>query len=252
MKIIVVDDEQHALTSLGKALKEISGSDEIELFDRGKSALEYAEQNKIDVAFLDISMPEIHGIDLAKRLKKINPSVNVVFCTGYSEFMSQAINMHASGYLLKPVDKRDVKYAIENLLYPTEKPIPHFYARTFGNFDFFVDGTPIRFKRSKSKEMLAFLISIRGATANRKELSAILFGDKYDAKTQDYLTKIFKDLASTLKEFGAEKIIRKDYNSYSVDTEKFCCDLYDYDKGVPSAINEYKGEFMIQYEWAVL
>ncbi len=252
MRILVVDDERHALNSLEKALKDVSPSDEIALFDRSKTALDFAKQNKIDVAFLDISMPEMHGVALAKELKKANPAVNVIFCTGYSEFMSQAINLHASGYILKPVDKKDVKAALENLLYPVDKEIPRFYAKTFGNFDFFVDGTPIHFKRSKSKEMLAFLISIRGAAANRKELSAALFGDKYDAKTQDYLTKIYKELINTLKEFGAGKIVRKDFNAYSVDTELFSCDLYDYDKGDPNAINAYKGEFMLQYEWAEL
>ena len=251
MKIIVVDDEQHARNRLEKHLAEIT-SDEVILFDRSVYALDYAKENIVDVAFLDIAMPEMNGISLAKELKKINPLINVIFCTGYSEFMHDAIKLHASGYLMKPATVDDIKQALDDLLHPMEPPKPHFYAKTFGEFDFYVDGAPVHFKRSKSKEMLAYLISIRGASASRKDVAARLFGDKYDLPTQDYLTKIYKDLSESLATCGAEKLIRKDYNTYSVNTDLFSCDLYDYDKGLPEAINAYKGEFMSQYDWAVL
>ena len=56
----------------------------------------------------------------------------------------------------------------------------------------------------------------------------------------------------TLRDHGIEKIIVKGYNEYAVDVNSFDCDLYDYDKGLPEAINAYKGEFMAQYEWAEL
>ena len=45
-------------------------------------------------------------------------------------------------------------------------------------------------------------------------------------------------------------MVRKAFNSYSVNTALFSCDLYDYDRGDPAAINAFRGEFMAQYEWA--
>lgn len=251
MRLIVVDDEQHARNRLKKCLAELSIED-VEVFDRSAYALAHAKNNKVDVALLDISMPEMNGIDLAKELKKTNPQINVIFCTGYSEFMQDAIDLHASGYLLKPAETESIKKALDNLLHPIAVAIPHFFARTFGTFDFFVDGEPLHFKRSKSKEMLAYLISIRGSGANRKDLTAALFGDKYDEQTQNYLSKIYKDLMETLESVGGEKLVRKSFNTYSVNTELFSCDLYDYDKGDPAAINAYKGEFMTQYDWGIL
>lgn len=249
MKIIVVDDEQHARERLKKLLGDLSAGD-VEVFDRSIYALNYSKENKVDVAFLDVSMPEINGIELAKGLKKYNPLVNVIFCTGYPQYMQEAIDLHASGYLLKPAETESVKRSLDNLLHPTASDKPRFFARTFGNFDFLADGAPLHFKRSKSKEMLAYLIGIRGASATRKELTAVIFGDKYDDKTQNYLSKIYKDLTETLDSVGAGKIVRKGFNTYSVNTELFSCDLYDYDRGDPGAINAYKGEFMLQYEWA--
>ena len=250
MDIILVDDEKYALNSLQKKLKELEVDANISIFDRSVYALEFAKKNKIDVAFLDISMPEMNGVELAKELKRVNPQINIIFCTGFSEYMPQAIDLHASGYLLKPASKEDIKKALNNLLNPVEPPMPHFYARTFGTFDFFVDGVPLKFIRSKSKELFAYLISIRGSTANRKELTAILFEDAYDEKTQNYLSKIYKDLKATLDSVGAGNLLVKDFNTYSVDTRLFSCDLYDYDNDVPEAINAYKGTYMSQYEWA--
>ena len=252
MKVIIVDDEKHAINTLVRNLNGLVDSNNIHTFDRSINALEFVKENDVDVAFLDIEMPEINGIELAKEIKKYKPKVNVIFCTGYSEYMQQAIKIHASGYLLKPSDKEKVKEALDDLLYPLDPIKNHFYAKTFGNFDFYVDGVPLKFPRSKSKELLAYLISLKGATANRKEISAILFEDEYNLKTQNYLTKIYKELVEALDLVGAKNIIKKGYNSYYVDISLFQSDLFDYDKGDPQAINSYKGEFMAQYDWAYL
>jgi len=252
MKVIIVDDEKHAINTLKRNLIGLVAEENIETFDRSIYALEYVKTNDVDVAFLDIEMPEIKGIELAKEMKKYKPKLNFIFCTGYSEYMRQAINLHASGYLLKPSDKEKVKEALDNLLYPLDPIKNHFYAKTFGSFDFYVDGVPLKFSRSKSKELLAYLVSLQGSTANRKEISAILFEDEYSLKTQNYLTKIYKELIESLELVGAKNLVKKGYNTYWVDVSLFSSDLFDYTRGDPQAINAYNGEFMTQYDWAFL
>ena len=252
MKIIAVDDERPALNVLKKRIMEVVPNDELSIFDTSRAALEYAKTNDIDVAMLDINLPGINGMELAKELKKINPKINIVFCTAYSEFMQEAFDVHASGYLLKPVTKEGVEKALNNLLHPVEKEMPRVFIRTFGEFDLLIDGRPVLFHSKKSKELLAFLVDKRGAIVTKKDIAAVLFEDSYSITTQTYLKKIFRDLVLSLTEYGIEKMLVKGFNQYGLDNMTFSCDLYDYDKGLPDAINAYKGVYMAQYEWAFL
>jgi len=254
MKILLVDDEPFALRELEKCVRKLRPNAELFPFGYSDEALAFANDgNTIDVAVLDINMPNISGIELAKELKKANPLVNVIFCTAYEKYAMDAIRLHASGYVNKPYKTEDIARELDDLLHPVESAKSKVFVRTFGDFDVFVDGRVVaNFGRSKAKELFAYLVSKRGGTANKQELVAVLFGDKYTRSTQDYFKKVFRELMDTLREYGIEKIIIKGYNEYAVDVNSFDCDLYDYDKGLPQAINAYKGEFMAQYEWAEL
>lgn len=251
MKILAVDDEVLALKVLTDSIKEALG--DVELFKTTKpsEALKIVEDNLIDIVFCDITMPGINGIQLVKSMKKYNARLNVIFVTGYSEYMKDALEVHASGYVTKPVSAKDIKREMDNLLYPVQTETTGNYAKTFGNFEFFVGGKPVMFQREKSKEMLAYLIDRRGALVSKKEVMAVLFEDKpYTRELQNYFTKIYTELARALKEVGAEEVLVKGYNRYGVDKSKFGCDVYDYLNGNPVAMNSFNGEYMIQYEWS--
>lgn len=251
MKCIAVDDEALALKVLVDAIEEAIPNVEIFKTKNPSEALEYASKNVIDIAFCDITMHTMNGIELAKHLKKYNPKLNIIFVTGYGEFLPDAFALHASGYITKPVSKDDILREMANLLHPIQSEVSGIYAKTFGNFELFVNGKPVFFAREKSKEMLAYFIDRRGAMESKKEIIATLFEDRpYNRELQNYFTKIYGDLVRGLKEVGAEKILIKGYNKYGVDKTKFGCDLYEYLEGNPIAINNFSGEYMIQYEWA--
>ena len=250
MRVLIVDDEILALNKLAECVKEIEPDAEIVSFVRSDEALAYGKENAVDVAFCDINMPVINGVDLAKELKKAHPLLNLIFCTAYADFMPDAIHLHASGYVTKPFREEDIRRELDNLLHPIEKELPKVFVRTFGDFDLFIDGVAVTFLRAKCKEMLAYLVYKKGSIANKQELAAALFEDEYSLRTQNYLAHIYSDLVKSLKARDVENILVKGHNQYAVDTKQFSCDWYDYDKGLPEAINAYKGEFMEQYEWA--
>ena len=113
MRIIAVDDEEIALESLESAIREASPSAEVAVFDNGTAVLEYASGNKCEAAFLDIDLGSFNRITLAKALKLRDPEINIIFSTGYSEYAPDAFEMHASGYIMKPITAEKVRYELD-------------------------------------------------------------------------------------------------------------------------------------------
>lgn len=107
LKVIIVDDEHLALKKMEKLLMEQVVNnfqmDLVGVFNDPYSALEAARRESIDLAFLDIEMPEINGFELAERLMQMNPDLHIIFVTAYQEYAVKAFEMNALDYLLKPV-----------------------------------------------------------------------------------------------------------------------------------------------------
>ena len=76
--------------------------------------------------------------------------------------------------------------------------------------------------------------------------------DDYSRATQNYLSKIVKELLTVLERVGAQNILKRGLNSYSVNVDEFYCDLYEYEKenATPDELNRFQGEYMKQYSWA--
>lgn len=254
MNILIVDDELTALNLLKQELEKLISEKEV-IFEAtsGVEALKKAKENKIDIAFLDIEMPIMNGISLAKKLKEINKYVNIIFSTSHPNYAFETYSLYPSGYLLKPVLKEDINKALKNLRYPLTSYKNGIYAKTFPNFDFYYEENPLSFKRKKSKELLAYLVALNGTGATKKELCAVLFEDEpYTSQQQDYFNKIYKDLKLTLQEKGIDDILIKQHDYYAIDIKKINSDYYEYLKGNPEAINSFIGEFMNQYSWSTL
>ena len=204
MRIIAVDDEKIALEALSNAIRAIVTEDEVVSFRYPEDALEYAKENFCDIAFLDIEMVGMSGIELAEELKKYNSEINIVFCTGYGNYRDAAFDLHASGYLMKPITPEKVKRELENLRRPIfEKK--RLKVQTFGNFEVYLDGKPIAFKYRRTKELFAYLVDRVGAMCTVGEIIGILFED--EGGREDYFQKLRRDLLSTLEEVGCGNAI---------------------------------------------
>ena len=253
MHILATDDEQSALNILTGAIREAIPLATVHGFRNPLEALELMKEIKCEVAFLDIQMREMNGIVLARKLKEIYPKVNIVFVTGYSQYTNEAFALHASGYVYKPVTADKIINEMENLRNPVKWKDLGIFVNTFGKFELIVQGKEVSFGREKSKEMLAYLVDKQGKSATRKELAAVLFErEDYSRATQNYLSKIVKELVTVLERVGAEKMLKRGLNSYSVDVDAFFCDLYEYEKEnvTPDELNRFQGEYMKQYSWA--
>ena len=246
MIAIAVDDEVLMLGALVAAIKVSPDISEVVSFSGCDEALAYVRENPIDVAFLDINMRGMGGLALAERILNACPDSKIIFCTGYEEYAIPAFKLHASGYLMKPVSAQDVQTEIDNIkgIRRREKPLR---VKCFGNFEAYAKGEKLTFKRTKTKELFAFLIDRNGAGVTVTEIGVALWEDDEERKNQNYIHQLFRDLRQTLDAVGMGDIFERNNYLYSVNPEKIDCDYYDYLKtGKP----EFIGEYMTQYSWA--
>ena len=252
MNILAVDDEYFALELMKSALAEVAAGASVYPCRDVRSALQTATEVRIDVAFLDIHMPEMSGVELARELKLLNPKINVVFATGYSEYMKEGIDLRMSGYVLKPVTSEAVKVELENLRNPIEwNAEKRIKILTFGNFDVFVDGSPVKFERKQAKEILAYLVDKRGTSATYPELAATLWEDEeYDRTKQKNLQVYIASLVKTLHGVDVKDLILKNRQGILLNTRIVDCDYYRFLEGDARAINSFTGQYMSAYSWA--
>lgn len=120
MRMLLLDDEEFALKLLDCSVAEAVPEGERFCFRDPEKALEFAENNPVPVAFLDINMPKMNGLEVAERLMELNPEINIIFCTGYSEYAVDAFRIYSSGYLFKPIISENIADAMNHLRYPVE------------------------------------------------------------------------------------------------------------------------------------
>ena len=246
MIAIAVDDEVLMLGALVAAIKASPDITEVTKFSGCEDALEFVKENPVDVAFLDINMRGMGGLTLAEKIISVCPDCKIVFCTGYEEYAIPAFKLHASGYLLKPVSAKDVQAEIDNIkgVRKNQKPLE---VKCFGNFEVYAKGEKLTFKRSKTKELFAFLIDRNGAGVTIAEIGVALWENDEAQKNQNYIHQLFRDLRQTLEAIGMEDAFERNNYLYSVNPEKIDCDYFHYLKtGKPN----FFGEYMTQYSWA--
>ncbi|MBP3426122.1 MAG: response regulator transcription factor [Rikenellaceae bacterium] len=113
LKCIIVDDEPLALELLEEYVRR---TPELELLARcidGVAALKMMEENPVDLAFLDIQMPQVNGLELAHRVGK---NTKVVFTTAFEQYALEGFKADAIDYLLKPFNYDEFRHAVDKAL----------------------------------------------------------------------------------------------------------------------------------------
>lgn len=269
IRAIIVDDEKPALDKLCKMVQESGNVTVLGTFLKPLIALEFVRENQVDLAFLDVEMPCIDGLELADRIMGIAPNINIVFVTAFSEYAVEAFRIHAIDYLLKPVENKRLLESIKRIKHlsapvPTDNVID---VTCFGKFKVRVEGKEIKFRTAKAEELFACLIDCHGKPIHRNRITDIFWSD-YDGDralvlfntTLHYLKKAFLNNGAQLK-------VHHNRGAYSLDMKQLYCDAIKFENIVKSldvingqninkyeeAIHVYKGHYLEQneYEWCL-
>jgi two-component SAPR family response regulator len=248
MKVLAVEDEVILLKQLTNRIREALPEAEVVAFDNADNALSVLHDGTIDIAFLDIAIGHMTGVDLAKRIKAVYPHCDIVFCTGYSDYAPQAFELGASDYLMKPVTTEKIEHALSQLRHTSinKDKKQGLYIRCFGDFEVFYDGEPVALFTKRSKELLAYLVNKEGILWPTSEINNVIFRGSSDS----YLRVAKRDLKRILFDIGQEAVLVCGWGVMGIDRKEVRCDYFDYLDGKPGALNLYKGAYMSQYEWA--
>lgn len=269
-KVIAVDDEQNALNRFERLISQDNRLELLKTFTRASEAADFMKENQVDIAFLDIEMPEMTGLELAEVLMDINPYVEIVFVTAYNQYALEAFRAHATGYLLKPLSHDDFTAQIDSM----EKKLgskshvvedDRLTINCFGAFSIkrTKDSEPLRFRTSKAEELLAYLIQNDGRARSKDMILDTLWPDADLDKAANNFRVTCTYIRSTLAEFGYTDILVRDHDDYSINLARINCDYIDF-RGkmtnpdmlsLPDAeflINLYKGPYLENrfYDWA--
>ena len=246
MKILVVDDE---FSSLSHFLNKIIGKWDADYRfykDDEEVILSYVKNNHVDGAFLDIYMPHINGVELAKKLVAINSDIKIVFITGGNlgfDDVDESIKDNVLGFIYKPID--EIK--LSNYLLEMENKRREMTIKTFGSFDCFMNGNIVRFSSSKSKELFALLIAFNGKSLTMSQAITYLWPDKDIDRAKILYRDAVWRLRQTLNEinFKCVEFLRA---LLILDKHNIKCDYYDFLEG---DVSLYNNEFLTSYDWSI-
>lgn len=121
IRILIIDDERYAREELTYLLGKLPNIQVVGEADRGETAILQAIQHQPDVVFLDVEMPNMNGVEVAKALLKLKQVPQIIFATAYPQFAVEAFRINAIDYLLKPYEMDQIVQAMErvrNIVHP--------------------------------------------------------------------------------------------------------------------------------------
>ncbi|MBB6443962.1 response regulator [Bacillus benzoevorans] len=275
IRTIIVDDEEFSLLSLENKLKEFPDICIVHTYTKQEKILSDLKREKVDVAFLDIEMGELNGLDFAEAILSIQSSIHIVFVTAHSEYAVKAFEINSIDYLLKPVTKRRLQKTINRLKEkigeikdpPTqESPDNTLKIRCFHELQAFQNEQPIHFKTAKVKELFGFLLTHMHEYINRDVLIESLWPDQDYKKSKINLHTCLSHLRKILNGLGYSNCITFSNQCYSMTLENIDCDAFEVERifqhidtldetnilEIENAIGLYTGAYMELngYEWA--
>ena len=109
VKVVMADDEPGVMLLLCSILSKLEGALVVGTAENAKDTIKLTMEQNPDLAFLDIELPDMKGIELAEKLRDIKPDMAIVFITAHQEYSLDAFKLYASDYILKPIDEERVK-----------------------------------------------------------------------------------------------------------------------------------------------
>ncbi|MBB6693530.1 response regulator [Cohnella xylanilytica] len=233
-RVMIVEDERPTLELMERLigrhpLLEVAGT-----FDSPLEAMERYPELKPDVAFLDVEMPKMGGIELAGKLKAADEELQVVFTTAYPGYAVDAFRVNAVDYLLKPVVPEDLERVVSRIVKNREPRAPlrrpegsgEPPVRCLGTFETRgTDGTLLNWPTRKTEELFAYFLAFPNRLTDKWRLADLLWPDLEEGRSLHNLHNTIYRLKKTLKEANLEARLTHTNEGYLYGADPFQSDL---------------------------
>ena len=249
MKAIVVDDDPIMLNGFLRMSNEIPDLEIVGEFQNPDDALAYVKEYPVELAFLDVIMPHMNGIELAERLRSIRPDILIVFISAYDEYIRDSNRIGGDYYIVKPYKKETLKIMMERIRFLAKRQKKNIYIQTFGRFNVFHGGNPLAL-RGKAKEILALIVTRRGREISNEEIYRTIWEERtYSNVNMTVYYNALRRLKQALANWDLQDLLVSTPRGQLVNTDLFDCDYYDWQDGNDAGENRFAGEFLSEYSW---
>lgn len=273
MKIVLVDDEQLALDYLKRQLMKLTQIDIIGTYTNPYFAKEVILKQDVHVVFMDISLPEISGIELAEQILEIKPHIHIVFVTAYYEYAVKAFELNALDYLVKPVRAERLAKTMERInesveIRPTDEELHTESLRLnlFKQVSVDLSGNQrvfLQWRTTKAQELFLYLLQHRGQLVRKSTLIELLWPEHDPDKVYAQLYTTVYHIRKTLEVYGPCFQISNATEGYLLTLNKVTIDVEEWESQVTASLLEahgggdplaetlkgYTGDYLQEYDY---
>ncbi|MDF2610326.1 MAG: hypothetical protein K0R92_1800 [Lachnospiraceae bacterium] len=237
MRVIIVDDEKPSIALLKVIMSKNKYLEIVGEYTIAKEALTGIMQIVPDVVFVDIEMPHMTGIELARAIMQFNCNIQIVFVTAFEQYALNAFQVNAVNYILKPITEETLNITVNRLLRNYSSSKQNYIQNhktnriiTFGNFAVYgnINGQTIHWATAKTKELFAYFVLERGKEIDKWKLCDVLYPESTFEKAEHNIHSTVSRMKASLKEAGIENILQCKKGKYKMDLDSFSCDMWEW------------------------
>ncbi|WP_438431419.1 response regulator [Gorillibacterium sp. sgz500922] len=237
MRIIIVDDEAPLLRELAELLSRYPDFELAGCYTNPLQALEELEATRPAVAFLDIEMRTLDGIELAERMLATHPEMDVLFVTAYNQYAVTAFEINAIDYILKPVRPERLDKAVARIRrkrgLKSEKEKKLLEIRFFGKFALYYGKEAVKWSRGKPRELLAYFLANESNWIDKFKICDDLWPESPPNQALRNLQTAVWAIRKCLRDYGISAIqISYANDRYFLKLEDGRWDLRQYDRAL--------------------
>lgn len=240
--VVIVEDEKPILELMKVVVGRNPHCRIIGAFSNALEALERLPELQPDIAFLDVEMPRLSGLELAHKLNEMCEGTRIVFTTAYKDYAFEAFRVLAFDYILKPVMPAAIDRITARLLKEAARTesanpaVPERRAsiRCFGGFEVRgLEGELVRWPTRKTEELFAYLLCWSNQNISKWKLLDILWTEVNEERAVHNLHNTVYRLKKLLKEHDIGMDVVKTGDGYLLKTLDFGYDLQEFRQNFP-------------------